>query len=368
MNIPVTTFPKIPTDLTPEMLTAVMGDRLEGACVTAVEMRDTKVFGTGDVSTAGRATVGLQYSRPVPGLPEQVLVKLARHDSDLMKPLYANEVAVYNRLRPEIAIETPQVYGAAYDPETVSFLLLLEDLSLRGATFPNVKSAVTVDHVRKLIEGLASLHARYWESPRFSGDLAWLETHLVGGTHDFFEDMDAARGNIIREVEQEQFKREIVERLRTDVDEMHDLYHRLQEHQATLQQTLLHGDSHIGNTYRLADGAAGFVDWQLTVRGYFMHDLAYLIVTSLPIGLRRAHERELIGYYLDLLRRNGVGNAPGADEAWLEYRRAGLWNFYIGWLTTPATFYGFEIVLLNILRTSTAVEDLGSLEAVRALR
>jgi len=34
-----------------------------------------------------------------------------------------------------------------------------------------------------------------------------------------------------------------------------------------------------------------------------------------------------------------------------------LWNFYIVWLTTLTIFYGFKIVLLNMLRTSTALED-----------
>jgi len=54
---------------------------------------------------------------------------------------------------------------------------------------------------------------------------------------------------------------------------------------------------------------------------------------------------------------NGVINVPSWDTAWLEYRHAMLWNFYIVWLTTLTIFYGFKIVLLNMLRTSTALED-----------
>jgi len=58
-----------------------------------------------------------------------------------------------------------------------------------------------------------------------------------------------------------------------------------------------------GNTYLLPQGSAGLLDWQLSVRGYCMHDVSYLLVTSLPIALRREHERSLLDRYRERLNR-----------------------------------------------------------------
>src|SRR3546814_4086106 len=68
----------------------------------------------------------------------------------------------------------------------------------------------------------------------------------------------------------------------------------VQRHQSTLPQTLLHGDTHLGNTYLLPGSGGGLLDWQLMVRGYHIHDVNYLITTALPIGERRAQERDLL--------------------------------------------------------------------------
>src|SRR3546814_10441523 len=99
----------------------------------------------------------------------------------LIGPLYQNEVRFYNRLRHELTdIEAPFSLGGAYDPETQQFALLLGDLTLQGARFPNVLSPVSLDELRALLDTLARLHARYWQSPRFGSDLAFLETHVEG--------------------------------------------------------------------------------------------------------------------------------------------------------------------------------------------
>src|SRR3546814_1202842 len=91
----------------------------------------------------------------------------------LIGPLYQNEVRFYNRLRHELTdIEAPFSLGGAYDPETQQFALLLGDLTLQGARFPNVLSPVSLDELRALLDPLARLHARYWQSPRFGGDLS----------------------------------------------------------------------------------------------------------------------------------------------------------------------------------------------------
>src|SRR3546814_4866503 len=71
-------------------------------------------------------------------------------------------------------------YTTLFRSETQQFALLLGDLTLQGARFPNVLSPVSLDELRALLDTLARLHARYWQSPRFGSDLAFLETHVEG--------------------------------------------------------------------------------------------------------------------------------------------------------------------------------------------
>nr|WP_157226844.1 phosphotransferase [Gordonia rubripertincta]MDG6782126.1 phosphotransferase [Gordonia rubripertincta] len=56
--------------------------------------------------------------------------------------------------------------------------------------------------------------------------------------------------------------------------------------------TLLHGDSHLGNTFSRADGRSGLLDWQVIWRGPGMREVTYWMVTGLEPGTRRAHERD----------------------------------------------------------------------------
>jgi len=140
----------------------------------------------------------------------------------------------------------------------------------------------------------------------------------------------------------------------TQVHSLLDLLARLHAH------FWCHGDCHIGNTYLLPGDRGGLLDWQLTARGSWAHDISYLIITALSVADRRNRERQLIRYYLDRLARYGVAQVPAEEEAWYEYRLAANWCLYIGWLTTPKTHYGWEITACNVIRLSAAVADLGS--------
>jgi len=83
--------------------------------------------------------------------------------------------------RPELEIEAPAPLGAHYDTETHRLGLILEDLTARQATFPNVLyDSEPLPRSAACSTPWALLHARFWNSPRFAGDLAWLETHLDG--------------------------------------------------------------------------------------------------------------------------------------------------------------------------------------------
>lgn len=322
-------------------------------------------FGDGEnkVSTAGRAEVSMTLAD---GTQRRSIIKLCRPDVPL-QPLYRNEVAFYRLVRPGLDLEVPAVLGADFDEGTGTFALALEDLRERGASFPNVTSSVSLGEVRALLDVLAALHARYWQSPELAGRLSAIQPHIAGELFRFFMAPDSVPALVRSEIATEQFKRELVAAIGTDEASLYDAVRRVQHHQAGLPFTLCHGDCHIGNTYLLPGERGGLLDWQLTARGYCMHDFAYLVITALPVSERRGNERALIAYYLARLAEHGVGVAPSVEEAWYEYCLAANWCLYIGWLTTPKTHYGWEITVCNVIRLTTAVADLQSVRLAHEL-
>ncbi len=353
--------------ITPAYLSGLIDESRPGTTIEAATVVDAKTYGEQMVSTAGRVIVDVRYGTGAAReLPRRLVIKLTRAVDAIMAPFYANEVAFYRRIRPELAIEVPRCFGGDHDGASGLFGLLLEDLQERGARFPNVTEPTGPDQIRRLLDTLAALHARFWESPRFNNDLAWVQTHLDGDVARLMNDL--APAYIQHEIDHENFKRELVQRLRTTGPELLAATQALQRHQAMLPQTLLHGDTHLGNTYLLPDGTGGLLDWQLMVRGAAIHDVGYLIATGLSIADRRAHEQDLLRYYLDRLGSAGVAKPPSFDVTWLEYRCTPIWGVYVGWLTTPVVNYGWEINVLNHLRLTTAYEDHEAGKLVAELR
>ena len=352
-------------DITPDLLNAVVAPWTPQAAIDSFELSQARLFGDPMVSSGARVTVEPRYRQGAPeDLPRRLLLKFGVTEIDVSL-LYRNEVRIYNLIRPWELLESPRSLGASYDPEARQFAILMEDLTLDGGVFPNVTHDISVEHVQRLLAQLARLHGRFWQSPRFAGDLAWLETHVEG---ELAEKMnDSTPKWIAHQVETIRFKQEFVQKLGTTPAELLKGLQAVQRHQATLPQTLLHGDAHLGNTFLRKDGRAGFLDWQLAARGCFAHDVHYVIATGLSVGARRKHERELLTFYLEALRAAGVQEPPSFDAAFREYRRAMIWGLYIGWLSTALTGYGWEIVLLNTFRMMAAYEDLETAKLVKEL-
>jgi hypothetical protein len=337
--------------------------------LTSYSVVDAALSSEGDqrVSTARRIAFDVTYADgSQPDLPNRLMVKVARPEFREI-PLYDNEVNVYTRIGDELPMRVPRSFGGVRDRESATFGLVLEDLRPVNATFEDVLSPLTADDTAALLDQLASLHAVYWESPRFQDDLDWIQPHTSGAIHDLFTSDTGAVLLIEHEVATHQFKRELVQSTGETTASLRAKVARVQAHQATLPCTLLHGDAHIGNTYRLPEGQRGFLDLQLAARGFCMHDVSYTIVTSLSVDDRRAHERDLIAGYRKQLVELGVKAPPTLDELLYEHRLAMAWCLYIGWLTSPTENYGWEITVANHIRISTAYRDLSSSEAIEAL-
>jgi aminoglycoside phosphotransferase (APT) family kinase protein len=401
-------FPARLEELSPELLTAALARHRPGVVVERVGVAERARCGDGIASTADRVVLELELAPGRgDGVPSRVMLKtilLHRHlrfglpvilgiaaalnrldavpvlrtgSRPLVftlinvyqrffphapAPMYDNEVRFYRDIRDELEIECPRVYASVFDERTGQFGIVMEDLRLRGARFPNATTPTTLDEVAGLVSTLARLHAQFWASPRLERDLRWVVTTSSGGMYRVFE---AIGLDLIRDqVSKNAFKQELIAPLRRSLDQ---LWRDVWAVQAALDAdpvTLCHGDAHIANTYLLPDGSGGLLDWQLMVKGSWAHDLTYLLVTGLETGQRRRHERDLITHYLDELRALGVARPPNRDEAWLRYRQCVVWGLVIGWLITPPQNYGRAVTEANIRRLVAAARDL---ETFRAL-
>jgi hypothetical protein len=358
-------FPSSVSELTPELLTEVMAEQHRGVKVEACEIVRTMQCGDGFASTADRVILRLQYAPGRDeGLPEQVMLKTMLLTPHAPGVMYENEVAFYRDLRSEMTIEVPQAYGSLYDSESGQFGVIMEDLGLRDARFPNATTPVSLDEMRGLVTTLATLHAHYWQSPRFDTDLKWIATPCARGMYTFFHDYGLEI--VSAQVDANPYKAELISQLEVKLPEIFEALWKVQAILDTQPTTLLHGDPHIGNTYLLPDGTGGLLDWQLMVRGRWAHDLTYTLITGLDTESRRAHERELIEHYLVELRARGVESAPSLDEAWELHRKTVVWGLFIGWLICPTENYGQAITEANIARTVQAAIDLDTFAAIAA--
>ncbi len=356
-------FPSDLTELTPAVLTAALSDRAPGVVVERVDIVNAKRCGDGMASTADRVVVDLTYADSTgAGLPHRLILKTMLATPHAPSAMYENEVRFYRELRDELDIESPAAFASHFDTATGRFGLLLEDLTVRDARFPSAIETVTLDEVRSILGHLATLHARFWNSPRFDDDLAWVDTPMSGG---MFEVFDLIGLELIEDqVERHPFKQALIAPLGRSVAEMWELLWQVQERHCRAPTTLLHGDPHLGNTYLLPGERGGLLDWQLMMRGSWAHDVTYLMVTALEPTVRRDHQHDLLAEYLRRLSAAGVADAPTPTAAFEQCRVAALWGLVIGWLICPPENYGQPITEANLARAVTAVRDFDTIAAI----
>ena len=356
-------FPSEVASLTPEVLSAALAIRVPGVIVEEVDIVATKLCGDGLASTADRVVIDLTYLPGTgQGLPRRLILKTMLASPRAPAAMYLNEVRFYRDIRHELDIEAPMAFASQFDRTNGHFGLLLEDLTERGARFPSALDPVNLDEVRSVLGHLARLHAQFWNSPRFEGDLSWVATPVSGGMSDVFDmiGLDLIEDQVSRHP----FKADLIAPLGRSLPQMWELLWRVQTRHSHAPTTLLHGDPHLGNTYLLPGNRGGLLDWQLMMQGSWAHDVTYLLVTALEPEVRRAHQDDLLLEYLDLLASAGVAEVPSPSEAFEQYRMAALWGLVIGWLICPPENYGEPITAANIVRTVTAVRDLETPAAI----
>lgn len=332
--------------------------RVMGAPVDRVEVLTT-TDGTTDRALLGLEGVGVPPSVFVKMAPTAAVTRLFVNLSDLG----ADEIGFYRDVRPTLDLEAPQALGAAVDPTSKRFVLVLEDLAAQGATFGEVLAEIELPSVEAVLDTMAVLHGSCWRTSRLddragAGSLGWvransgdpmlpLVTAAVRSMGKRLARRDAALAPL--------GAREILRRYPAVARELDAGPH-----------TLLHGDPHPGNCYFL-DGRAGLLDWQVIRRGHPLRDVTYFLTLALEPDVRRAHERNLLDRYRAALAAAG-GPALSADEAWTMHRKMAAYPYVATTFTAGlGGLQAEEVGLAGLRRAVAAVTDLDTVGALRSL-
>lgn len=325
---------------------------------------DTVTVDMRDDGTNRRARLALTYSTG--SGPASVFVKAVDPDHKALIKLTSgllHEARLFNSKVP-LLLEHPLVYVAAIDAVDEDFILVMEDLTARGADPRDATRPLTVEQAATGVRGLARMHGAFWGERVERQELHWLEPFVPWDGMQYAP-LPAALERLGDDAPAS------VRALSIDglIEDVWKPYIRTLTRSS---QTLLHGDAHIGNTYLLPDGSGGhtvgFLDWQVARRGNFALDLGYFLQGALTTEDRRRNERALMEEYRDALALP-VDEMPSPDEVWLRYRASVAHGLTL-WLCTASAgelWQRPDIALALAQRYSAAYEDLQTSAAIADL-
>jgi Phosphotransferase enzyme family len=362
-------FSRVPPSteaLTPEYLTAVMCVDHPGAKVVGIEL------GKESSGSADRRAFSVTYNGEGERakLPKMLFHKFTKGFYTRLHLLRCgisrNEERFYNVIRPEVGFEVPKVFRAAFEHTSCRLSIILEDvIASKGAIFFEVGTPISKSDAEAMLTILGSLHSTYWESPHLDSKFDWL-LHPCQYSGILEEGMELEQ---LMATGLERAQSVLSSELASRKSEIWAAYHRSMELSSSGPRTYIHGDPHLRNYYKTANGTIGLADWQVTLKGSWSHDVAYTMITSLPVDKRRAWDKDLLAHYVECLKAGGV-QSLAFDAAWERYRRQTMYTF-VGWLVT----IGFGALqpdmqpasesLEIIRRAAAAVEDLDSINLLR---
>jgi aminoglycoside phosphotransferase (APT) family kinase protein len=265
------------------------------------------------------------------------------------------EARFYAEVAEDVPIRVPlPIWCGWSDEDPNRYFMLLEDLSQADCSFPTSLDDDAERPVEGMIDTLAKLHGHFWESPRFTTDLAWIEMPM--------------RSNIGPQLVEQGMKR-FGDRMPNEFRALATLYIDHNEAVCDLldegPKTLTHGDSHLGNIF-LDGGEVGLLDWACTCRAPGIRDVSYYLCNSVTTSIRREYESALLARYLEKLEANG-GKAASFDDAWRQYRRLATCSWIAATATAAAgsRMQAVEIGLRAMDRATQAIIDLDTVGLLR---
>ncbi|MET8649487.1 phosphotransferase family protein [Nocardia aurea] len=265
--------------------------------------------------TASRARIAVKTEAD---LPTHLFLKMVprnylQHVLMNIFRLGTKEILAYRALGDNPPVRVPRCYVAEADGFRRRSILVLEDLS-ETAEFRTVIDSVTRAEAEAVADAMADLHAGFWGTDRFAGDLLPLARRSA---------TEIRIGDIIRRQFLAQITGHTADLIPEETKRQCRMFYErsgdIDAFWAAQPQTLIHGDPHLGNLF--FEGAApGFLDWQVASAGAGIRDLAYFATASVEPDLLRTIERELVERYTARLRAAGI--EVDTERVWTLYRAA----------------------------------------------
>src|ERR1700758_4009919 len=164
--------------LTNEWLTAALCREVSGAAVVGV-----KVVGGSD-GTSSRRAIRVDYNPTghQAGLPTRLFSKSASSfQSRLMLVaggVTESETIFYRDVRPQLdRLRSPRSHHAAFDPKTYRSIVVMDDLTADGWSFPDpMQDTISRQDAEDMVDQMAYYHATFWDDSRLSSQLGRLAT------------------------------------------------------------------------------------------------------------------------------------------------------------------------------------------------
>jgi hypothetical protein len=347
-------FPIRPDEITPDWLNRALSASLPDMDVARVEVLDQHS------GTTGRVRLGLHHAAGSAG-PASVFVKLPPFDESQRKLVAATdmgrrEARFYAGPATEVPMRIPRSYFAAAGDERTEYVMVLEDLVASGCRFTTRLAPIAEEGGGRLIEGLARVHAHFWNDERLDSSMSWVRPAMRG----------AYGAELVRRA-REQFADELPPVFRALCDLYIDHHERICEIWDDGERTLIHGDTHAGNQFVDDGDEIGLYDWAVLSRSPGIRDVAIFLGNSCPTDVRRENQERWIGRYRDLLVEQDV-DAPPFAVLWDRYRMTVLYAWVAAATTAAmgAKWQPIEVGMAGTNLATTACADLDTIDALRA--
>jgi len=341
--------------LNPRWLEAVVYKDFPGVEVTGSEILELTF------NSATKTRIAVKVENAPPELTKNICVKGMHNAAGQLyvaSGVSKTEALFYQELAVPLSksFNLPRCIYSAIDPATGHGLVVMEDLVVGGCKFLSALTPYTADEASTSLEQLARLHAAGPEGSSLY-ELPWLVRSLDRMAQNSLIPIDMIQ-DLLNGPRGDPLPAYVL-----DAARLHRSLGSLAERFRKEPSSLVHGDAHAGNLYKLPDGKGiGLIDWQLIQRGYWALDVAYHLGAALTPEDRRANERELLAHYLD--RRAAFGGPKiDGDVAWDHYRMAMLYGYYL-WAVTRRV--DPVIILEFVRRLGAAVADLESFKLAEA--
>jgi Ecdysteroid kinase-like family len=353
--------------LTVEWLTEALCSGVPDAAVAELEV----LGGSVGTSTRNALRVGYNAAGQRAGLPTRLFVKTAATFQQrlmlMLGGVAESETIFFRHIRSELGrLRSPRAYYAAFDPRTFRSIVLMDDLSSQGWTFPDpMRETLTRSEAEDMVDEMAYYHGAFWNGSRLTRELWRLPT-----SERFQERLNSFGFEHAMRIGIDRGRSVIPPALYRRKREIFPTAMRSLRINSTGARTLLHQDVHQGNWLRDREGRMGLYDWQAIATGESALDYTYALAVNLRVEDRRAWEHNLLERYLWRVGEEAVTDPPAFPQAWLRYRQQPfhvlIWALAtIGAGRLRAKMQPEAYMLRCLERIATFVDDHESFASVR---